>query len=91
METTPKRKISFFHIRFSTDREPEGPQDFTLSGEGGIRTHGDPKTTTVFETAPIDHSGTSPFLAVPIIAEGGLKFHSGFPIRVFYLPDTVVF
>jgi hypothetical protein len=30
------------------------------SGEGGIRTHGGPKTTTVFETAPIVHSGTSP-------------------------------
>ena len=29
-------------------------------GEGGIRTHGGPKTTTVFETAPIVHSGTSP-------------------------------
>jgi hypothetical protein len=29
-------------------------------GEGGIRTHGGRKPTTVFETAPIDHSGTSP-------------------------------
>jgi hypothetical protein len=29
-------------------------------GEGGIRTHGTRKGTTVFETAPIDHSGTSP-------------------------------
>ncbi len=29
-------------------------------GEGGIRTHGDHKATTVFETAPFDHSGTSP-------------------------------
>ena len=29
-------------------------------GEGGIRTHGTPKGTTVFETAPFDHSGTSP-------------------------------
>jgi hypothetical protein len=35
-------------------------QIFTLSGEGGIRTHGGPKPTTVFETAPIVHSGTSP-------------------------------
>ena len=29
-------------------------------GEGGIRTHGDLTATTVFETAPFDHSGTSP-------------------------------
>ena len=33
------------------------------SGEGGIRTHGGPKTTTVFETAPFVHSGTSPIVA----------------------------
>ena len=35
-----------------------------VSGEGGIRTHGDPKATTVFETAPIVHSGTSPIFAI---------------------------
>ena len=29
-------------------------------GEGGIRTHGTVARTTVFETVPIDHSGTSP-------------------------------
>ena len=29
-------------------------------GEGGIRTHGTIASTTVFETAPFDHSGTSP-------------------------------
>ena len=29
-------------------------------GEGGIRTHGTLARTTVFETAPIGHSGTSP-------------------------------
>ena len=29
-------------------------------GEGGIRTHGTRKGTPVFETGPIDHSGTSP-------------------------------
>jgi hypothetical protein len=46
VETTPRRKTPFFHIRFSTDREPEGDEigrfrlDFTLCGEGGIRTHG---------------------------------------------------
>lgn len=31
-----------------------------LDGEGGIRTHGSLTTTLVFETSPIDHSGTSP-------------------------------
>ena len=29
-------------------------------GGGGIRTHGTLARTTVFETAPIDHSGTPP-------------------------------
>ena len=29
-------------------------------GEGGIRTHGGRKPTTVFETAAFDHSATSP-------------------------------
>ena len=29
-------------------------------GEGGIRTLGTRESTTVFETAPFDHSGTSP-------------------------------
>src|SRR6185369_6350163 len=29
-------------------------------GGGGIRTHGTRKGTTVFETVPIDHSGTPP-------------------------------
>jgi hypothetical protein len=36
-------------------REPSFP-----GGGGGIRTHGDPRATTVFETAPIVHSGTPP-------------------------------
>lgn len=30
-------------------------------GGGGIRTHGTVARTTVFETAPIDHSGTPPW------------------------------
>src|SRR5262245_25151835 len=45
----------------------EGPADAAESfcigangGEGGIRTHGTLARTTVFETVPIDHSGTSP-------------------------------
>ncbi len=32
-----------------------------LCGKAGIRTLGTRKGTTVFETAPIDHSGTFPF------------------------------
>ncbi len=31
-----------------------------FGGERGIRTLGTPKGSTVFETAPIDHSGISP-------------------------------
>ena len=33
-------------------------------GEGGIRTLGTRKGSTVFETAPFDHSGTSPQMGV---------------------------
>src|SRR5262245_63400177 len=32
----------------------------SIGGEGGIRTHGTVTRTTVFETVPFDHSGTSP-------------------------------
>jgi hypothetical protein len=32
----------------------------SISGEGGIRTPGTREGTSVFETDPIDHSGTSP-------------------------------
>lgn len=32
-------------------------------GEGGIRTLGTITRTTVFETAPFDHSGTSPHMS----------------------------
>ena len=35
-------------------------QSDSIGGEGGIRTHGTLARTTVFETVPIDHSGTSP-------------------------------
>ena len=31
-----------------------------VGGEGGIRTHGTSKGSTDFESAPFDHSGTSP-------------------------------
>ncbi len=33
-------------------------------GGGGIRTHGTLASTTVFETAPFDHSGTPPFIGI---------------------------
>ena len=41
-------------------------------GEAGIRTLGTPKGTTVFETAPIDRSGTSPLLRRPQQQRGAL-------------------
>ena len=45
------------------DRSAISPQiGRYYGGEGGIRTPGDREATTVFETAPIDHSGTSPHL-----------------------------
>ena len=39
----------------------EGLYILLNGGEGGIRTHGDASATTVFETAAIDHSATSPY------------------------------
>ena len=45
-------------VRFVT--YVSGPDKAVIGGEGGIRTHGTLAGTTVFETAPIDHSGTSP-------------------------------
>ena len=44
-------------------------------GEGGIRTHGTVARTTVFETAPIDHSGTSPQLGPWSKARGPYTAH----------------
>lgn len=35
-------------------------EDFIDSGKKGIRTLGTRESTTVFETAPIDHSGIFP-------------------------------
>ena len=45
-----------------------------LGGETGIRTLGPRKGTTVFETAPIDHSGTSPLGVSIISCEWGCKW-----------------
>jgi hypothetical protein len=47
-------------------------QDFNslegIGGEAGIRTLGTRKGTTVFETAPIDRSGTSPVTQAQALA-----------------------
>ncbi len=54
-------------------------------GEGGIRTHGTGKGTPVFETGPIDHSGTSPRSRLDLIPEGscvpGRMLAADLPIR----------
>ena len=42
-----------------------------LGGEAGIRTLGTHKGTTVFETAPIDRSGTSPTERCPGLSRVG--------------------
>ena len=46
-------------FRDSSKYMPSIRQPFSCGG-GGIRTLGAPKGTTVFETAPFDHSGTPP-------------------------------
>jgi hypothetical protein len=55
--------------RLAVGAEPTTGRGFALEtaetlgffgGEGGIRTLGTVTRTTVFETVPIDHSGTSP-------------------------------
>ena len=45
---------------FQAQRDRERAIRCHGGGEGGIRTHGGLAPTTVFETAPIDRSGTSP-------------------------------
>ena len=50
-------------------RCPEKPgtdSPVRTGGEGGIRTHGTLARTTVFETAPIDRSGTSPLAVLGV-------------------------
>ncbi len=44
-------------------------------GETGIRTLGARKGTTVFETAPIDHSGISPLLGGQRLDAAKLQFY----------------
>ena len=50
---------------------------FLLGGETGIRTLGPASWSTVFETAPIDHSGISPFLFQVL----GTRSNALFPLR----------
>ncbi len=56
----------------------------SFCGEEGIRTPGSRKGTTVFETAPFDHSGTSPkrkqksVISSAIIIYPGLAEKEGF-------------
>ena len=45
------------------DRTLPGEGNGAVGGEGGIRTHGTLARTTVFETVPIDRSGTSPLIS----------------------------
>ena len=54
-------------------------------GETGIRTLGGLAPTTVFETAPFDHSGTSPFTETVVLVWGGLRRIAGGGKRDFRL------
>ncbi len=50
-----------YHQRVLMLKGKTRPVDtFSSGGEGGIRTLGGPEPTTVFETVPFNHSGTSP-------------------------------
>ena len=71
------------NVNFGLDVDPTEPHHRALyavikpsaamdesGGEGGIRTHGTREGSTVFETAPFDHSGTSPRFGV---VSGGFR------------------
>jgi hypothetical protein len=49
-----------FSMKARGENKKRACSDALFSGEGGIRTLGGPKPTTVFETVPFNHSGTSP-------------------------------
>lgn len=55
-------------------------------GEGGIRTLGDLAATTVFETAPIDHSGTSPIFCFSLRANEQKTLLVNRPLRALTRP-----
>ena len=63
-------------------------------GEAGIRTLGPSKGSTVFETAPFDHSGTSPIfqhVAVVLSVERICKDTSFFPFTQLFFRTQHVF
>jgi hypothetical protein len=51
-------------------------------GEGGIRTHGTDKGSTVFKTAAFDHSATSPIACFSVQAPE----HCGSGARILLFP-----
>ena len=63
---------------------------FMAGGEGGIRTHGTPKRTTDFESAPFDHSGTSPHgrQIIPSLSRAFHFFYAGGASRLSANPAT---
>ena len=69
-----------------------GPHGTLTGGEGGIRTHGTLARTTVFETVPIDHSGTSP--RGPLIRVGKSRGNASYGVdlqgflRIFRAPSA---
>ena len=54
-----------------------------LCGKAGIRTLGTRKGTTVFETAPIDHSGTSPIISAWPFRFASAKLVIFFDMQIF--------
>ena len=56
----PDQILEALHGVFTNRFQPWSPFSVDNGGETGIRTLGTREGSTVFETAPIDHSGTSP-------------------------------
>src|SRR3990170_5297809 len=57
---TTKLRKSRVNSHYRNDKNTSNISVLSRGGEGGIRTHGTVTRTTVFETVPFDHSGTSP-------------------------------
>ena len=64
-------------------------QNWGDGGEGGIRTPGGRKSSTVFETAPIGHSGTSPWGHIGYLFLSVLSRVLGFEMWEISLPKQV--
>ena len=57
----PSERMDAYSHLAQWKKEKRASKDaFFSGGEGGIRTLGGPEPTTVFETVPFNHSGTSP-------------------------------